>query len=137
MIHRADLNRYQLIFSDRHRKGADLAKNSRKTGSRYEQVAAAFLTQQGYEILEMNYRDRYGEIDLIARREGVLVFVEVKYRKTTRQGYPEEAVTPQKQKRIRHTARYYLYTHHLEDLPCRFDVVSILGEEIRLIENAF
>lgn len=112
--------------------------NKRKTGSLYENMAAVFLEQQGFLILERNYHDRRGEIDLIARDGRYLVFVEVKYRKNSRMGYPEEAVGCKKQQHIRHTAEYYLYSHrYCGDTPCRFDVVSILGEEIRLIKDAF
>lgn len=112
--------------------------NNRFTGSRYETLAAAFLEQQGYELLEKNYRDRQGEIDIIARDMGYLVFVEVKYRRNSKNGYPEEAVGLYKQKRIRHTARCYMYRYgYGEEQPCRFDVVSILGAEIRLIQDAF
>lgn len=112
--------------------------NRRETGSCYEKIAAAYLIKQGYEILEANYRDRYGEVDLIAIDGEYLVFVEVKYRKDLKKGSPAEAVTGKKQEKIRHTARYYLYAHgYGEDRPCRFDVVSILGSEISLIKNAF
>lgn len=112
--------------------------NKRQTGSRYESEAAAFLEQQGFQILERNYRDRKGEIDIIAKDGNCLVFVEVKYRKDRLNGDPEEAVGYSKQQRIRHTAEYYLYSHHLSDsTPCRFDVVSILGTELRLIKDAF
>lgn len=114
------------------------AENKRQTGSRYECMAAAFLEQQGYEIIRQNYQNRHGEIDIIARDGGWLVFVEVKYRSDSRKGYPEEAVGFHKQQRIRKTARHYLYCHRYgEDTPCRFDVVSILGEEIRVIRDAF
>lgn len=107
-------------------------------GSRYEEAAAAFLKEQGYEILERNYRDRYGEIDIIGRDGNYLVFVEVKYRTGNRSGYPEEAVYTRKQERIRHTASYYLYSRRLsQETPCRFDVVSIMGDEIRVIKDAF
>lgn len=113
-------------------------ENKRATGSRYEGVAAAFLEEKGFEILERNYRDRYGEIDLIARDGRYLVFVEVKYRSDRENGYPEEAVGPHKQERIRHAAAWYLYRNQYpEDTPCRFDVVSILGQRIRLIADAF
>ena len=112
--------------------------NKRAIGSHYEAKAAEFLKKQGYEILDCNYQDRYGEIDLVARDGDYLVFVEVKYRSNLKIGYPEEAVTDKKQQKIRHGARYYLYRHdYSEDTPCRFDVVSILGEEIRLVCNAF
>ena len=112
--------------------------NKRTVGSRYEEEAAAFLQKQGFQILEKNYRDRDGEIDIIAKENGYLVFVEVKYRSSLRRGYPEEAVDGRKQARIRHAARYYLYQNRLgEDVPCRFDVVSIVGEDVRLIRDAF
>ena len=113
-------------------------QNKRKTGSHYEEVAAAYLKRQGYEILERNYRDRLGEIDIIAMEGRYLAFVEVKYRKNLKSGYPEEAVSRQKQQRIRHTASYYLYRHgYGEETPCRFDVVSIAGDDISLFRDAF
>lgn len=112
--------------------------NKRQTGSRYEDMAAAFLEQQGYEILNRNYRGTRGEIDMIAKDDRYLVFIEVKYRRDDKKGYPEEAVGLQKQRRIRHTAADYLYSQRYgQDVPCRFDVVSILGTEIRLIRDAF
>lgn len=112
--------------------------SKRATGARYEETAVDFLRQMGYEILERNYRDRLGEIDIVAEEGGYLVFVEVKYRKDAGNGYPEEAVSVPKQKRIRHTASWYLYQQgRSEETPCRFDVVSILGQEITLIRDAF
>lgn len=113
-------------------------ENHRATGSRYEEMAAAFLEKQGYQILDRNYRGRTSEIDLVAKDGRYLVFVEVKYRKSSASGYPEEAVDARKQARIRHAAASYLYSRHYpEDTPCRFDVVAILGSEIRLIADAF
>lgn len=108
------------------------------TGSRYEQMAADFLTGQGAVIVERNYRCRNGEIDLIVRDGRYLVFTEVKYRSSGSKGDPAEAVNECKQQRIRQTARYYLYSHRYgEDVPCRFDVISILGDEIHWIRDAF
>lgn len=112
--------------------------NSRKTGAEYEERAVLHLKQRGYVIVERNYRDRAGEIDIIAKEGEVLVFLEVKYRQSLQMGDPAEAVHFHKQRRIRNTARRYLYSRRLgEDIPCRFDVVAILGQEIRLIKNAF
>ena len=112
--------------------------NNRETGSRYEEKAAAYLKQQGYEILEKNFRCRTGEIDLICRHGRYLVFIEVKYRSSLAMGSPAEAVDGVKQQRIRQTAAYYLYTHHLsQETPCRFDVVAILGEKVELFRDAF
>lgn len=112
--------------------------NKRQVGSSYEEIAAACLIKEGYRILERNYRCRQGEIDLIAKDGRYLVFIEVKYRSDRKKGDPSEAVDGRKQEHIRRTAVYYLYQHgYGEDTPCRFDVVSILGEEIRLIRDAF
>ena len=112
--------------------------NKREIGSGYEEMAAAYLIEQGYTILERNFRERYGEIDIIARDGEYLVFVEVKYRKNEKNGDPAEAVGAYKQQRIRRTAQYYLYKKRMgTETPCRFDVVAILGREIRLIRDAF
>ena len=71
--------------------------NKRNTGKRYESLAADYLQGQGLTIMERNYQDRTGEIDLIGRDGTFLVFVEVKYRRDMRSGDPAEAVTPRKQ----------------------------------------
>ena len=113
-------------------------KNNRSKGSRYEEKAAAFLKDQGYEILTMNYRTRFGEIDLIGRDENYLVFIEVKYRFDHRMGFPEEAVDRKKQTRIYRCAQAYLMEHGFSQMmPCRFDVVAISENQIRLWKNAF
>ncbi|WP_442914689.1 YraN family protein [Lacrimispora sp.] len=113
-------------------------ENSRQIGSRFEEMAASYLQEAGYEILERNYRDRLGEIDIVARDGRYLVFIEVKYRANSEKGDPAEAVHGGKQRRIRNGARGYLYRHGLgEDVACRFDVVAVLGQEIRLIKDAF
>ncbi|MDO5415993.1 MAG: YraN family protein [Lachnospiraceae bacterium] len=112
--------------------------NKHEAGSRGENLAASYLTGRGYRILEQNFRCRQGEIDLIAMDGAYLVFIEVKYRRSLQNGEPAEAVGYQKQQRIIHTARYYLYTHgYGEDVPCRFDVVSIAGSRIQVIRDAF
>ena len=85
-------------------------KNTRSTGSCYERKAADYLKQQGLFILRYNYRCRFGEIDLIARDGEYLVFV----------------------------ARYFLTVeYHNVDIPCRFDVAGIDGDEIHWVKNAF
>lgn len=112
--------------------------NKRQVGNEYETRTVRYMQNQGMEILERNYYCRQGEVDIIAREEEYLLFVEVKYRKDLQKGYPSEAVTPAKQRRIRQAARYYLYEHHMpEETPVRFDVSAILGEELQYIRNAF
>ena len=112
--------------------------NKRTVGNDKEQLAAEFLKQQGYVICEKNFRCRSGEIDIVARDGRYLVFAEVKYRADGRKGEPEEAVTVHKQQTIRKVAQYYLLRYGVsEDTPCRFDVVGIRGEEIRVTKDAF
>lgn len=112
-------------------------QNKRTLGSNYEKIAGEYLTKQGYQILEYNFYSRHGEIDIIAKHQGYLVFVEVKYRENDKSGHPLEAVSVSKQRTISKCAFYYLQKHHLQDISVRFDVVGILGEEIRVIRNAF
>lgn len=111
--------------------------NKRAVGAAYEAKAAKHLESLGYRILERNYRCRTGEIDLIAMHEGYLVFVEVKFRQDAHAGYGAEAVTWRKQQRIIRAAQWYLMEKRGGERPCRFDVVSFLGEEIQVIQNAF
>ena len=96
------------------------------------------MTEQGYQIIEYNFRCRLGEIDIVARDGAYLVFVEVKYRRNGGSGNPLEAVNGKKQKIISRTASYYCLTHGYGEMtPCRFDVVAVLGERIQLIQNAY
>lgn len=113
-------------------------KNRRAQGTAYEEKAAGWLETAGLKILEKNYRCRRGEIDLIATDGKYLVFIEVKYRSSVGSGHPAEAVHAGKQRRIAEAALCYCYEHKIpENRPCRFDVVSILGDEIMHIKNAF
>ena len=112
--------------------------NKRKTGSRYEDQAAAFLEKQGLLVMERNFRCKSGEIDLIARDGKYLVFVEVKYRSGTAKGNAAEAVTISKQRKICSVADYYRCLHNYNDNTwVRYDVVAIQGEALHWIPNAF
>lgn len=112
-------------------------QNKRQTGTIYEKAVGGILESQGYEILEYNYRCRYGETDIIARDGEYIVFCEVKYRQNGYRGNPLEAVGIVKQKRIITCARFYIMEHHLENLLLRFDVIGIEGSRITHVKNAF
>jgi putative endonuclease len=112
-------------------------QNNRTVGAEHEKIAGEYLAHQGYEILDYNFHSRTGEIDIIARDGEYLVFVEVKYRKSTASGHPLEAVTATKQKAISKTALFYMKKHGLEYMPVRFDVVGMVDEQVTLIKNAF
>lgn len=112
--------------------------NQRETGTVYEEKAAAYLAQNGVQILERNFYCRQGEIDLIGIQGNNLVFVEVKYRKREGKGLPEEAVTAAKQKKICRTSDYYRSRNQRYfGYQVRYDVVAILGERITWYQNAF
>lgn len=107
-----------------------------------EDCAATFLEAAGYTIIARNFRIRSAEIDIIAQRDNVLVFVEVKARSNIRHGLPSEAVTLRKQKKIIEAAGVFLQDERFCDCACRFDVVEVYlrgerVEEINHIENAF
>jgi putative endonuclease len=109
-------------------------------GREGEDLAARFLTKQGYRILERNYSTRSGEIDLIALHDGDVVFVEVKTRSGDAFGAPELAVNPRKQQRMVKAALAYIKYKKLHQVPCRFDVVAITTaaeHEVEHIRDAF
>lgn len=108
-------------------------------GFKYEKIAEKYLSENGYKILEKNFYCRMGEIDIIALRDGMLHFVEVKGRETIKYGYPREAVTKYKQKKIIKSAQYYFMLKCSGEVPCQFDVIEIIIEskKINHIENAF
>ena len=114
--------------------------NNRKLGNEKELKAAAYLSDKGYNILEMNFSVRQAEIDIVASdADGTLVFVEVKYRSTNKSGSSLEAVTFSKQKKICRAALSYLSIRNInpETTSIRFDVIGIDGDTITHIENAF
>lgn len=108
-----------------------------------EELAYQFLSARGYKVLIKNYECALGEIDLIAKEGGHLVFIEVKTRRSLVMGAPAESVTFQKRHQIVNTAQYYVKRYGIKDVPCRFDVVSILmlsdraQPQIEVIRSAF
>ena len=117
-------------------------KNLRKEGASAEEIAENYLAEQGFTIVKKNFHfGKAGEIDIIAREGNVLVFVEVKSRRSTLYGSPESAITFKKQQALRRAAEGYLYVRNITNTECRFDVVAIewRGEqmEIRHLRNAF
>jgi putative endonuclease len=110
-------------------------------GKAAENAAAKFLEAKGYKILERNYKNKFGEIDIIARQKGVICFLEVKARRSLDLGEPQEAVSAAKQKKISRVAVAYLKSKNLLDQAARFDVLALLythdQPEILLITDAF
>ncbi len=112
-------------------------------GSYGEKLAVDFLQKNGYSIIETNFRVRLGEIDIIAKHNDTLCFIEVKTRQTDLCGLPEESVAYFKQKKLSKLALTYLKMRYKTiDIKSRFDVVSInhenqLSPQVEVIANAF
>ena len=115
----------------------------RRLGNLGEKLAARYLKRKGYKILERNYVNDGNEIDIIATKSGVVAFVEVKARsfKKDTELAPSSAVTPEKQRKIIKTAKYYA-AYYARDKILRLDIIEVIidgkrPKEINHIENAF
>jgi len=114
----------------------------RGLGQLGEELAVRHLQKLGYLVLERNYRCQYGEVDIVARDQGRLAFVEVRARRGRGFGTPEESVTPQKQERLASVARNYLQERGHTDIDWGIDVVAVeltphgAVQRIELIRNA-
>ena len=108
-------------------------------GQKGEELAAEYLVKNNFKILYRNWTFKHLEIDIIALKDGIVSFIEVKGRKNTDFGYPREYVTPSKIRKIISAAKYYIMKKNYSDIKCRFDVIEIISDkkEINYIENAF
>lgn len=112
--------------------------NTRKTAVEGENAAVEYLKGIGYGIIERNYRCPAGEIDVVAKDDGIVVFVEVKTRNSTQFGMPEESVNAAKRRKILLSAKFWMSAHGRDcKKGCRFDVISVLRGEVRHTVNAF
>lgn len=112
-------------------------QNNYTKGKLYEKFAIEYLLKKDYKILYQNYKNIYGEIDIVALLQDYIIFVEVKYRKTSKFGLPKEAVNFKKQTKIKNVALFFIEQYNITDKNFRFDVIEILDKNITHIENAF
>lgn len=123
--------------------GAGRSRNDprKQRGRAGEELACRFLEHSGYTIIETNHRSRYGEIDIIARQERILAFIEVKTRLGRRYGEPFEAVGSRKQNQIRRMASMWVAAHQndpvLRECEFRFDVISVKLSELESQGNTY
>lgn len=103
-----------------------MSLNTSSTGKKGEELACRFITEKGFRIIERNFRFHKGEIDIIAKDNETLVFIEVKYRQNLEYGTPEEAITREKIRQLRNLAKAYLFERKISNVACRFDVIAIL-----------
>lgn len=114
--------------------------NNLEKGYEGEEIACKYLKSKCYNILERNFRSKTGEIDIIAKKNNLIVFVEVKTRSNTNFGYAYEAVNKKKQSKIIKTALYYVKLKRLENYQLRFDIIEVYLEKENVVnhfENAF
>jgi len=109
-----------------------MTKNTRELGISGELKAGKYLEDEGYEILERNYRCRYGEIDIIAAKSNTLCFIEVKTRTTGSFLQPEESVDRFKLNHIKNCANHYIQQNNMEEYDVSFDVISIISNKTRM-----
>ena len=109
-------------------------------GKKGEDIAVVFLKKKGWKILERNYRKQYGEIDIIARKQNLLIFIEVKNRTTDSYGGGLYAINRKKKESFRLVARHFLQQNpslDTRDIICRFDLISIASDTVEWIEDMF
>ena len=113
----------------------------RKLGSEAEEAAVAYLAQAGYKIRARNYFCRYGELDVVAEKDDLLCFVEVRMRSSAAWGDPSHTVMSSKQHRVVKSAMRYMFQERIRNRAVRFDVISIIGPgasaKVEHIPNAF
>jgi putative endonuclease len=118
-----------------------MVKSTTILGREGEALAVKELKKQSYRIIEKNFHSSRGEVDIIAKKKGVLVFIEVKARSNENFGTPFDAVDQRKQKRIIHAAKTYLLKKGLTDVRVRFDVVGVHTSEhpprVEILVDAF
>ena len=106
-----------------------------RLGNWGEGVARRFLEREGYRVLDTQYRCRWGEVDIVATEGGELVFVEVRTRRGTRFGTPQESIAPSKASRLESTAQHYMAKNGLTHSNWRIDLVSILLDSGGLVQE--
>ena len=120
-----------------------MGSNNKSIGDLGEEIAAKYLIEMGYKILDKNFRYKTGEIDLIGKDDEYITFIEVKARTSSYFGFPCEAVTYLKQQKIYRTAEIYILQKKLFKFNFRFDVVEVFLSDmkndyrVKLIKNAF
>ncbi len=110
--------------------------HNKELGAKGEKLAASYLKRSGWKIVEKNYKNPFGEIDIIARKDDVVAFVEVKTRLTDEFGTPSQAVDERRKRRYIQGAKYY-FAGRTIDFTVRFDIIEVSKGQINHIENAF
>ena len=116
--------------------GSTKDRQNKRLGRKGENSAMRYLKRNGYKILERGYNNPFGEVDIIASKEGVIAFIEVKTRLNENYGAPSEAVDSRRRDKYIRASQYYFLGKQI-NFTVLFDVIEILRGEINHIENAF
>lgn len=116
---------------------AAVTDRRRLLGACGEALAAAWYEEEGYEVLQRNWRCELGEIDLVLRKGRTLVVCEVKTRTSLAYGTPAEAVTAAKRARLRRLAARWLASHDVRAVTVRFDVAAVVGDAVEIVPGAW
>jgi len=117
----------------------EVSPNRRKLdqGRKYENLAAEFYLQQGFEIRERNWRAGHKELDIIVARDNLIVFVEVKSTFSKKFGHPAEWVDRKKARNLIEAANHYIIDNNITGLDLRFDVVTFVNGKLEHFPDAF
>ena len=110
-------------------------ENKKIIGSLGEKLAVKYLENKGYKIIDVNFYCKYGEIDIVAKFERMVVFIEVKTRTSLKHGFPIDGVNHKKIIHIRNSARYYLYKNKIFNFDIRFDVIEVYLKKSKYVIN--
>ena len=116
--------------------GSEQDRQNKALGKKGENEAVKYLKRKGYSIIKRGYKNPFGEVDIIASKEGIVAFIEVKTRLSENYGAPSEAVNRNRREKYKKAVEYFFYGKQM-DATVRFDIIEILRGEINHIENAF
>jgi uncharacterized protein (TIGR00252 family) len=104
-------------------------KTTKVIGDKAENIAANYLEKKGHQIFERNWKTKYCEIDIVSKKNGILYFTEVKYRKNTNQGDGLSTITPKKLQQMKFAAKFYVISSQISDTDLRLSTISLCGQE--------
>jgi ribonuclease HII len=120
---------HRMSFSPLKNLGKSIVVTTKQIGDDAETVATKYLKKQNHEILERNWKTKFCEIDIVSKKDDVLYFTEVKYRKNVNQGDGLSAITSKKLRQMQFAAKYYVVSNEIKDIDQRLSTISLSGQK--------